>query len=191
MSQQVYPWINAQIWIPWIHCQSISWCSRLWFCGWSMQAVPKKRKELTILIVHYTCTARLHHQMSSATQIWSGHHPSSHLEQSPLVTRKCCVWAFPEILSFLTYFVDHVWYSALPPLRSDMFSKCSLHYFCISVVYIAGHTAAWDIAEVPSFSWVGGETPGSRVSIRVSAIIAFKVFLWKAGKQLKLFSECG
>lgn len=49
--------------------------------------------------------------------------------------------------------------------------------FFSSVVYIAGHTAAWDITEVPSFSWVGGEAPGSRVSIRVSAIIAFKVFL--------------
>lgn len=159
---------------------------------WLEYAGSSQKEERTD---HIDCPLHLHCQVAPPNELSYPNlvrTPSIiFLEQSPLVTRKCCVWAFPEILSFLTYFVDHVWYSALPPLRSDMFSKCSLHYFCISVVYIAGHTAAWDIAEVPSFSWVGGETPGSRVSIRVSAIIAFKVFLWKAGKQLKLFSVCG
>lgn len=54
-----------------------------------------------------------------------------------------------------------------------------------SVANIAGPTAARDIAEVPSFSRVGGEAPGSRVAIGVSAVIFIKVFFCKTGKRVK------
>lgn len=55
---------------------------------------------------------------------------------------------------------------------------------------MAGRTAAWDITEIPSFSRVGGEAPGSRVSIGVSAVIPLEVFLCKTGKGVKPFQFC-
>lgn len=50
---------------------------------------------------------------------------------------------------------------------------------------VAGHTAARDTTEVPSFGWVGSEAPGSRVSIGVSAVIILQVLLCKSGKRVK------
>lgn len=55
---------------------------------------------------------------------------------------------------------------------------------------MSGRTTAWDITEVPSFSRIGGEAPGSRVSIGVSAVILLKVFLCKAGTRVTPFQFC-
>lgn len=55
---------------------------------------------------------------------------------------------------------------------------------------MAGRTTAWDITEVPSFSRIGGEAPGSRVSIGVSAVILLKVFLCKTGTRVTPFQFC-
>lgn len=55
---------------------------------------------------------------------------------------------------------------------------------------MAGRTTARDITEVPSFSRIGGEAPGSRVAIRVSAVVPLKVFLCKTGKCVKAFQFC-
>lgn len=48
-------------------------------------------------------------------------------------------------------------------------------------------TATRNVTIFPAFSWAGSETPGSRFTIRITAVIHLQILLWKTEQEKYCF----